>query len=191
MSLIHAIFNEQNFYFNSNDAIETFYVKTGEELSANENFYIFLKIGDNIVSFTNKFQKVNIEGIELYEINFFAKKMTIPMNLVSDYKYVKISIIGSNYPFSNDGFITIKYFNDIYYLKGDPIISENESNHSESIIIYNDSELAKIIRSKYNSDSKIHKIYEDFLGFPIDNIFRTMHGLCTVYLSGTTNIIPF
>jgi hypothetical protein len=109
MTLIHAIFDNLKFHFRSSDPIKTFYVKTTKELIPNGNYYIFLHIGDQIISFTNQFKKVIVDGIELYERDFCAKKWTIPMNLITHHESGKMSIVGRTYPFIEEvGCITIE-----------------------------------------------------------------------------------
>jgi len=178
MTLIQVIYDHQSSSFQAIDPIKVLYIKSKEELIPNGNYYICLRIGGQMISFTNQFKKVIIDETEngqFYEIDMFAQKWTIPMNLMHP-----ISLTGLRDPWIENGEIKSKQtdqLTDIFYEKDDQFIAPEFGR--DIPIIYNDSELAKKIRSTYPEISRCKQIY----GKDVDNVFR--------YLSDGTSALVF
>lgn len=148
-------------------------------------------IGGSPIAFTNKFKKVVINCDQFYELDFFAKKFTLPMNVFTYHNYV--SLIGFTYSpanvevFVNESDIeftkTLCVFRDIYYEKDDEYVSKESG---EELIIYHDSEFAEKMRQHYRHPDDPRKKY----GENVDNVLRYMSGMCGLaYLDGHCNMI--
>ena len=116
MQLSHCRANESTFDLNINEPVEKFYVRSTNELISGGNYYIALFINGCLLTFTNKFNKTIYDNIELYELDFFAGKTTLPMNEL-DTKFCNIEIIGWNASPSLGKYtvsITYDYYTDVY-----------------------------------------------------------------------------
>jgi hypothetical protein len=196
------ITDEQRLVFRIRDPIKTLYVRTQKELVPNADYYISIHIGNEPISFTNKFKKVIIDGIELYELDLFAKKLILHMEIcIYDFNNA-ISVDGWNAEAVKE---TIEMLTDIYYEKGDPL-NQNDlfvqndigqkamsqtSGSFDQVIIYNDSELTQKIRRE-RSTFDVRKTYgEKVYGKKMDNVLRYlsfMQGLA--YENELKKIIP-
>jgi hypothetical protein len=150
------------------DQIKKIYIQTKKELTPNSNYYIGLNLSHNHLTFTNRFKKVVIDGLELYELELFATETVIPMN--------DLSLFGWTYSPANkdnDGTLSVAVdeFTSIYYEKADPFVC-NQTN-GEMIISYPDSELSRKIRLNMGH---VRKLY----GSGVDNVLRYMDGMCGV-----------
>jgi hypothetical protein len=175
MQLLHPVFDQTYKGFKINDPIKTIFVKTDKTLIQDSNYYISVHIDTVLLSFTNKFKKVTIDGIELYELDLFAEKLTLLMNLV---KYGgRLSLLGWEYleiPEGNLSAVITDNFTDIYYEKDENITS---SESLDQLIVYNDSQLTEKIRIAYRCcNTKMVKKY----GENVDNVVRYCGGLCGI-----------
>ena len=205
MTLVHPIFDSEKLVFTIRDPIGILYVRSDTELIPDSNYYISVHIAGEPISFTNKFEKVVIDGVELYKLDLFAKKLTLHMEIcIYDYNN-GLSLCGWHYSPDNAA-STIERLTDIYYEKGEPL-SANDTfvvnslgqkfqpsggqSIIDSVIVYNDSELAKKIRrSRTPFDPR--KLYgEDVYGKDMDNVLRYlsfMQGLA--YDNELKKIVP-
>ena len=205
MTLVHPVFDLNRLVFRITDPMKTLYIRSDKELIPNNNYYISVNIGGEPLSFTNKFKKVVVDGVELYELDLFAKKLTLQMQLCI-YSYNNgLSVFGWEYSPIDEKVVTatIEQLTDIYYEKGDSLNGndftiENEkgdkfiSNHLEQVIVYHDSGLThKIRHDRRPLDPRVtggHRVY----GEDMDNVLRYvsfMQGLA--YENELKKILPY
>lgn len=155
---------------NIKDPIKTFYIKTNKDLSPNANYYIFLLVSGQIISFTNKFNKTLINDVSVYELDFFSKKITLPFCDLRP-SFQEIEFIGVDYR-SVDNY-DIDIFEEIFYEKDEEYILNNTAKkYSVEILLhYNDSELKSFHREA--SKDYCGKVY----GNNADNVLRIIDGM--------------
>ena len=203
MTLIHPTFDSDRLVFTIRDPIKTIYVCTDQQLIANGDYYISVHIGRQPLSLTNQFKKVIIDGIELYELDLFAKKLTLHMEIcIYDYNN-SLSVFGWN---SSSPDQTIERLTDIYYEKGDPLHPNdlfvcNDTGHKacspeggsfDQVIIYNDSKLIEKIRQERSPLDPRQTFGAKIYGKQMDNVLRYisfMQGLA--YNNELEKIVPF
>lgn len=186
MNLIHPEYNNTTKSFNgAHFPTKTIYVKTNEKLIPNDNYYFCLLIEKSLICLTNKFKKVIIDQLEMYEIDFFVEKITLPLHLC---KYHSISIMGFLYSPKN---IKMYTFTDIYCeidtTKLDPYTDTSLkiiAPHTDSALIiafaYHDSELTEKIRSESTARKKIKNSYK----IDADNVITFKDGMCNLAYIG-------
>ena len=202
MTLIHPTFDSDKLVFTIRDPIKTIYVRTDLQLIAYGDYYISVHIGGQPLSLTNKFKKVMIDGIELYELDLFAKKLTLHMEIcIYDYNN-GLSVFGWNSSSLN---IPMHRFTDIYYEKGDPLNPNdlfvyNDTGHKawsttggsfDQVIIYNDCELIEKIRQERSPSDPRKTFGSTVYGKRMDNVLRYlsfMQGLA--YDNELEKIVP-
>ena len=84
------------------DAVYKFYVESETELTPHHEYYFGLYINEYVISFSNVFQKTQVDGRSLYEIDFFkyhpnTSRSCIPLNLIAHESKV-VNIIGFAFP---------------------------------------------------------------------------------------------
>ena len=174
MPLIAVNFDYEDLSFRCADPIKTFYIVSETELIPNDNYYICLQIGRQIISFTNQFKKVMIDGMEVYELSLFANQLTLPMHLITNYFYNRMALSGWKDPWIADGQLRskqIEHLTNIYYEKDEQLTNYHDY---QELIIYNHSPLSQQWRSLYPLPADYKKLY----GESVDNVFRIMNGMC-------------
>ena len=165
MALLHPTYDHQSNRFLLNDPVKTFYIKSDTELIPNQDYYISLHIGGSCISFTNKFHKVVIDGIELYEVDFFKRKFTLPFSVLRHHNYA--SLIGWSYASLRNNIQSIYRFTDIYY-DVDKEYFFSIGGEGEELIIYNDCQLIDEMRKDRPST------------LAYDNVLVHMSGMCAL-----------
>lgn len=156
---------------NVRDPVKTFYIKTNKELNPNTNYYMLLLINGQIISFTNKFNKNIINNVSVYEVDLFAKKITLPFcDLLPEYQ--TIEFIGVDYNNKED--INIDIFEEIFYEKDTEYTTKNTGY--ELLIYFHDSELANLQR-------KYCKRRREVYGDNVDNVLRVIDGMMGIAYS--------
>ena len=154
MTLVHPTFDYESKTFTINSPIKTIYLRTFRQLTSDSNYYVSLHLCDNIISFTNKFEKLMIDGIELYQLKLFTNQPILPIH--ESMCDNRISLVGWSLNLTQIGDIlptTIEQFTDIYY--------ETDENYhveySEFIhvpIQYIDCELTQKLRMQWFGNSE-------------------------------------
>ncbi len=178
MTLIHSIFDPNKSCFKIGDPIKTFYIRIDKEIIPNDQYYISLHIDEILVSITNKFKKIIIDGVNLYELDFFANQLTLQMQICLDGDQNGLSLFCLKYSAVDELIISIESITDLYYEKGNAIdlsqVSDNNGRFFgigyEQIIIYNDSELINLIRRERRPNNP-----RKFYGENTDNVIRYMY----------------
>lgn len=152
-------------FINIRDPVKTFYIKTDKNLESGANYYIIMLVHEQIITLTNKFNK---KDDNIYEINFFANKITLPFcDLMPLYQ--KVEFIGINYRSANDYDVDI--FDEIFYEKDTEYISNKKT--WEYLLHYYDSDLVNFHRKGFGDVIKSY-------GENVDNVLRIMDGMLGV-----------
>ena len=142
--------------FECNEPIKSFYIKDARDLAPNSNYYILLFIGNESIAHTNKFEKVVIDDVSYYQIDFFVTKFTIdrlPYHSISLYGVYDTpeTLVYNNdndkfFVLSHDTFYEVYIEPDTNYQYSDGVIMEHAIPRHEYKIVYHDSELTNKAR---------------------------------------------
>ena len=157
------------------DAVYKFYVESETELTPHHEYYFGLYINEYVISFSNVFQKTQVDGRSLYEIDFFkyhpnTSRSCIPLNLIAHESKV-VNIIGFAFPLDKQ---KMKLYSNFYYEKADMFDLE-PSQMYELGVSYHESELTSDIRNTRGDCRSVRRYDKD--GFYTDNVFRFLDGM--------------
>lgn len=107
------------------DSVEKFFIEHQNNLDQQTDYYVDLVIGGNPVATTNKFIKTNINGVNVFEVDFFANNVVIPFDQI---QYMETKLIGYNLNSENRTEIT-----EFYYKTPEDYIEHDTFNTSEQL----------------------------------------------------------
>lgn len=173
MALVHPVCDLERGTFTINSPIKTIYLRTNQQLTPNSNYYVSLYLNQSLISLTNQFKKVVIDGIELYQLDLFANQLVLLINR-SIYNN-QISLIGGIWDPNQKGAIlsTTIQFTDIYY-ETDENYKPDLKEPFEQEIKYINCELTNLLRAKWSGACR--KVY----GQDVDNVIRYADGCAIV-----------